>query len=174
MNRTNSTQTSGWQFKGRHALIAFFSLFGLFIIANTIMVTSAITTWSGLDRPKAYIHGLKYNEVLTSAATQKQSGWSGSLHIEQQESADLNLVFRPLKDGVISPKVDRVTASFRRPTMASMDQIFELSKTSDGDFILLQSFSATRGQWDVDLTAYAGPIGQEVQMFRSIQRVILE
>ncbi|MDA9009101.1 FixH family protein [Alphaproteobacteria bacterium] len=174
MNQSSSTKTNGWRLKGHHALIAFCSLFGLFIIANTIMVTTAITTRSGLDRPKAYIHGLKYNDVLSSAATQKENGWSGTLKIDQGENRKLNLSFRLLKDGEASAEAARATVFFRRPTRANMDQSLELSKTTVGNFVLPRSIGLAPGQWDVDVAAFSGPRDQEVLMFRSVQRVILK
>ncbi len=174
MNQPSSTKTSSWRLKGHHALIAFCSLFGLFIIANTIMVTTAITTWSGLDKPKAYIHGLKYNDVLNSAATQKKNGWSAVLKIDQGENRKLNLSFRPLKGGEISAEVARAIALFRRPTQAHMDQSLELSKTKASDFVLPQEIALAPGQWDVDVTAFSDHKDQETPMFRSVQRVILK
>jgi nitrogen fixation protein FixH len=172
MKQKSLHKSAHWEMKSHHALAAFLALFGLFIIANGIMAFSAISTWSGLDQPKAYIHGLKYNEVLASAAEQNAKGWSGELTIKQADDRTLTLSFMPQNDLKEVEDIQHITAFFRRPAFAWMDQTLPLVKNKDGSFYLEKPLLLAPGQWDIDLKAYNGQ--NETPLFRSIQRVILK
>ena len=70
---------------GKHVAFAVAAFFGAIFLANAVMITLAVRTYSGVDAPKAYAQGLDYQSTLNAREAQAQSGWRASIAHEWRE-----------------------------------------------------------------------------------------
>jgi len=145
--------------RGRWIPWTFVAFFGVVLIANGIMLTVALRTWTGLSTDNAYERGLVYNDTLARLAEGEALGWrtgiafepeadpapgrhAGRLTIEAAASDG-----RPL-DGA------RVTAELVRPTVYGHDFSVALRPAGPGVYAAELDLPLP-GQWEVRATVAA-------------------
>lgn len=97
--------------KGTWVLLSFIAFFGVIVAVNTVFITTALSTHSGVVTEQPYEKGLAYDETLKAARAQpdlQQKAYFENgvlrwvLHDEngQPLNADVNArLVRPVKDG---------------------------------------------------------------------------
>lgn len=94
--------------KGTWVLLSFVAFFGVIIAVNTVFITNALNSYSGVVISKPYEKGLEYNSILEKARSQPDVE-----HKVTYEGSELRL------DLPISGA--HVEATFFRPTKSGMD-----------------------------------------------------
>jgi len=141
--------------RGRHVLWGLLGFFGVVSAVNAVFVYLALSSHSGLQTDSAYHKGLKYNERLEAAESQKARGWSLELDSRLSENSALTLSVG-LKDRYGTPLTGlEVLAELRRPAREGFDQTL-IFKHSSGGVYLAEATLPFRGQWDMVLVARQG------------------
>ncbi|HEV7283815.1 MAG TPA: FixH family protein, partial [Kaistia sp.] len=140
MNATAAPSRSRW------IPWAFVGGFIVVLPANAIMVTFAMSSWTGLDTRDAYRKGLAYNRTLAAERQQAALGWQGTA------------VWR---DGQVAVEIadrhgDPVTAAtvradFVRPTAEGHDVSVDLGEIGGGRYAAAVDLPLA-GLWDVRVT----------------------
>ena len=138
------------QRSGRWIPWVFVGGFAVVFAANAIMVTFAITSWTGLDTEDAYRKGLAFNRTLEAERREAALGWHGSAVWAGDR---LTLRFeddtgRPLTGAA-------VRAAFVRPTLAGHDLAVDLTEMGAGRYAASVDLPLD-GVWDVRATARRG------------------
>jgi len=144
--------------RGRWYPMIFVVGMAIVIAVNGVLITTAISSFSGLQTETAYQDGLTYNATIAAAQRQDQLGWQIRLITTPRSAAgaashavDLIVAFtdrdgRPLKHR-------SVEALFVRPTLAGHD--FEVSLADKGYGTYSAPVEAPlSGQWDVTILAH--------------------
>ena len=131
---------------------AFIGGFGVVLIVNAVLVTLALTTFSGIDTRHAYKTGLAYNAVLEADAAQATRGWEVAM-VYVPEGDALGRLELSIRDGV-GRGIEglEVVAQLRRPTHTADDQDVVLRSTGGGVYEASLRLPSA-GQWDVDFIA---------------------
>lgn len=126
--------------------------FGIVLIVNAVLVTLALTTFSGVETRHAYKTGLAYNTVLEADAAQAARGWDVAVVYISQEDA-LGRMELSIRDGAGRgiEGLD-VLAQLRRPTHTAEDHDVILQSMGGGVYEA-QLRLPFAGQWDVDVVA---------------------
>ena len=97
--------------KGTWVLLCFIAFFALIVVVNTVFVSTALNTHSGVVTDQPYEKGLAFNETLAEAhaqpAVKHEPSWEGNMlrwtlldENGQPIDADVTaLLFRSVKDG---------------------------------------------------------------------------
>lgn len=86
---------------GRRVFLYFFAFFGVIIAVNSVFISNALKTHSGLVIEQAYEKGLSYNETLDAARNQPD--------IEHEVSYNSGVLRwkLPMQDATVSAKIKR-------------------------------------------------------------------
>ena len=124
---------------------AFCAFFGVIIGVNTVFITKALQSNTGLVREDAYKHGLDYNKTLEEA--RHQPAWKGVARF-----TDGVLTWSLVDDGgaVIDGAV--VTGRFFRPVKDGDDFSVPLRNMGNGLYSVEPEFPF-KGSWTVYLSA---------------------
>ncbi|MEO1091906.1 MAG: FixH family protein [Pseudomonadota bacterium] len=126
----------------------FVGFFAVVLVVNATMIYAAVTTFGGLDRPKAFARGIGYNDVLAAKRVQDELGWAVTVSHEPVDGASGRLRV-DLVDGDASPLGGAdVRAMLERPTNAAMDFDTWLVAAGDGSYLAELDWPAV-GVWDV-------------------------
>jgi nitrogen fixation protein FixH len=141
--------------------------FGVVLLANSIMVYVAATTWTGIAVNRAYDKGLTYNRNLEAAARQEALGWEVSLATEVTAGL-AGTVEVGLRDAQGAPlHRAEIVVAFERPTHEGHDFAVQLVPSGAGTYTA--PFAAPLpGVWDVRLVATRGG-----DRFVATERVVL-
>jgi nitrogen fixation protein FixH len=146
-------------FTGGHMLAAVLTFFGVIIAVNVVMAVAATGTFPGLIVKSSYVASQNYNQVLASARTQADTGWT--LELEAQDG------FLAAKfvghDGALRRDLE-VTAVAGRPSTTRHDRLVELAETADG---YRAAEILPEGVWQIDVEARLR--GETV--FREVRRI---
>lgn len=155
MNAIVSKRRPGWWYP-----YIYVGVFGVVLAVNLVFMSSAISTFTGLETEHAYEKGLAYNQILAQAARQKLLGWQVDVQVvprdgntDKVHDADVIVSFKD-KDGKgvtgLSAKMD-----FIRPTKDGFDRQIELMEQGEGRYVALAKLPLA-GQWDTRLLAKKG------------------
>ncbi len=111
------------------AFLGVFSLLGLSIFANLVMVYFSITSYDGLVEDNYYLKGLNYQKEIERGKLQEKLGWESELHNTNNTFTVIarNISTVPLKDA-------NVSLSFFRASKAGFDQEITLKEVSPGTY----------------------------------------
>ena len=167
MSTSVSKRRPGWWYP-----FIYVGVFGVVLAVNLVFMSSAITTFTGLQTEHAYEKGLAYNQVLEQAARQKALGWNVTLevipHDDNSDTVHAADVVATLKDkdgkgidGMI------VGAKFVRPTSEGYDSELQLMPQGEGRYVGVVKL-ALPGQWDVHMRAH-----KDKTLYTLSQRVLV-
>jgi nitrogen fixation protein FixH len=154
---------------GRHVFYILSGFFGVVFTVNGVFAFYAVTGFDGVEIKNPYETGLAFNHELNAAREQNERGWK--VAVEQAVSVDGSSSFK------VTPK-DRdgnaltglsVSAQFKRPVKAALDQKVLLKEVETGVYETAVALPAG-GQWICELTALRG----EQELFRSRNRIMVK
>ncbi|NBX65604.1 MAG: hypothetical protein EBQ96_01235 [Proteobacteria bacterium] len=133
-----------------------FVVFFLVIAAvDTVFVTMAVRTHTGVVTDQAYEKGLAYNKTLEDSAAQSALGWTGEVKLTRDL---LTYDLRDQKGNAIEGAT--LKASIKRPVTQGYDLDIDLKSTGPGAYQAPLSLPL-KGQWQVRI--YAKVRDQEFQ-----------
>lgn len=148
-------QSSNWEIRGKHVLIAVLGMFGIVILVNLTFVYFALDSWTGLTTENAYQEGLAYNQVLAARDAQRDLGWQGDLSLGTASSGEDSVTIT-LKDKSGAPLSGlELTGKLRRPTREGIDQSLIWQEQAPGAYNALVALPQ-RGNWDLVFSASDG------------------
>ena len=124
---------------------AFFLFFAVIVLVNSVFITMALRSHSGVVTEDAYRKGLTYNETLQQA--RNQPAMSSAFHFKD------NIVYWSLsgKDNQPIENAD-ITAKFQRPVKDGDDFSARLHPSGNGVYSSEVEFPV-KGSWKVILSA---------------------
>ena len=128
---------------------AFVGFFVVVLVVNSIMVTIAFTSWTGVETEEAYIQGLQYNDRLQEAETQRALGWTVDVSFAQSGPAAGALEVRAADQWGNALTHAAVRADFVRPTQEGVDFTVAVPPASHG-YAAMVDFPLP-GVWDLEL-----------------------
>lgn len=133
-------------YTGKRILAWFVGFFLVVFTANGIMTYFALKTWTGLTTEDAYVKGLNYNQEISNASSQQQSGWEIAISGKPELTEGRIEVTISRPEESLPPK--GVTASFVRAVQEGYDQEVSLSHNGNGLYGAPVKLPL-KGQWDV-------------------------
>ena len=127
------------------------------IAVNGVLITMAVSTFSGIQTEEHYRKGLAYNQALAAAEAQERRGWQMALTFTPESSADgrrqgdLAGTFVG-KDGRPLDNLE-VEAVLLRPTHEGFDVAVDLDHRGGGVYGATV-FLPLPGQWDAHVHAH--------------------
>lgn len=151
--------------RDRHVPWLFVAGFAVVIAVNTIMVSLAVGSFSGLYTPQPRQRSLHYNEIIARQADRDALGWrlAATWHAPQSrlEIAVVDADGRPLGNA-------RLHAELVRPVEKRAPVALDLIAVDIGRYAATVTLPA-RGNWDLDVVIdYAG------RRFAQTRRMFLE
>jgi nitrogen fixation protein FixH len=110
--------------KGTWVFLSFLSFFGVIVLVNTVFITTALTTHSGVVTKQPYEKGLAYNDILKTALAQPD--------LEQKALFEDGILRWSLKDEAGDVVDAKVTARLVRPVDDGLDFEVVLTQISSG------------------------------------------
>ncbi len=147
---------------GRWIPWLFVAGFAVMLVANGIMITVALNTWTGLGTENPYEKGVNYNDSLTAARVQAARGWQHELKVERRAPQSARLVVALLDQNRQPVFADTVVASVVRPTHEGWDFEAQLDGKGAGRYSADIEFPLP-GQWDVRVVAWRGAESYQAQ-----------
>ena len=144
--------------RGRWYPLAFVAGFLVVFAVNGVLITTAISSFSGLDTDSAYQEGLTYNATIAAVRAQEALGWEVNLETSARPASDgtgheLNVTasFADRDGRPISNQ--SVELHFRRPTQQGQD--FDAALARKGLVVYGASVRVPlSGQWDMTVVAH--------------------
>ncbi len=130
--------------KGTWVFLVFAAFFGVIIAVNTVFITSALRTHSGVITDNPYEKGLEYDAMLKAAAEQPD--------MEQFVSFQNNTLIWNIKYADGRPLDADVTARLVRPVKGGHDVEITLQKKEAGIYSAKLNLPF-KGQWQAILKA---------------------
>lgn len=141
--------SQGREFTGWHMLGIMIAFFGVIIVVNLIMATSAVRSWSGLVVPNSYVASQEFNEKSKIGKAHAALNWQQHLNYED------GVFSYSLTDANGAPvKAVGATAVFRRPVNEKEDQILNMLPAAN--HTLTAQADLHDGNWVVEINTYAG------------------
>lgn len=162
IKQDTSPPAQGREFTGWHMLAIMVAFFGVIIIVNLIMATSAIRSWSGLVVQNSYVASQEFNEKAITGKEQAALLWETKLDYKNGEFTYLLLD----KDGQ-AVDATSATAHFKRPVGDANDTTVTMDKTGAGQFA--SKVELGEGAWIVEINSEAGL----EDPYRQIRRFII-
>jgi nitrogen fixation protein FixH len=137
----------------------FVAAMGFVFVINGIMVTIALSTWTGLETEGHYQKGLAYNQNLNAAKAQQALGWQLKIDalpiVSSGSTREVDMVARFTgPDGTPLNGLD-VTVFFLRPTHEGFDREAVLTENEPGQYSARLSLPLA-GQWNARIHAFRG------------------
>ncbi len=137
------------KFTGKKALMWFVGFFLIIFTVNGIMAYLAVGTWGGLETEDAYRKGIRYNDEISAASEQKQSGWIISLvHRPKTLKGDRIDIYISWPETDLPPA--QVTAVVGRAVTNRYDQQITLTMTRDNIYTTAVEIPEP-GQWNIKI-----------------------
>lgn len=130
---------------GRFVFACFFVFFALVVVVNTIFITNALKSHSGVVTKNPYEAGLRYNEVLERADNQPKLQETLSLNASVLSWNIRSETGQPISNA-------QVTVKAIRPVKEGMDFETTLPHNKSGLYSNTINFPA-KGQWIIKLDA---------------------
>jgi nitrogen fixation protein FixH len=139
---------------GRRVLAIALASFAVVAAVNAIMITLALTSFSGVETEDAYLKGLHYGQTLARAEAQRRLGWhlawavapAPGGHVLEVRLADAK--DRPLRGLTLS-------ARLRRPTNEDQDVSLSLAPAGDGVY-RSEPAGFAAGNWNLTVLVERG------------------
>ncbi len=139
---------------GKHVLAAMLAFFFIVIGVNALFIVEAVRTFPGEDAPRAYVQGLRYNEILAARRAEAARGWRARARfIDGDAEPVLRIAITDDSGAPLSGLV--IDAELRRPTDARLDQPLRFNDKGEGVYEARLSTLAP-GQWRVRGAAARG------------------
>jgi nitrogen fixation protein FixH len=145
---------TGKKLQGRHVLFMLLGFFGVMFLVNGIFTYFALTSFSGLSVPDAYMRGIHYNREIASARAQDARGWRTDLTFEA--AGELSGLVRIRVSDRNGLPVTGLTASLsaQRPVREGDDVTLPMIVSHDG-FERTVTLAGP-GQWDLVIMVTGG------------------
>jgi nitrogen fixation protein FixH len=136
---------------------AFMAFFGVVVVVNSIMISVAIGTFSGIETKSHYVRGLNYNENLAAEAEQAARGWVVTKVLDDTPEAlaagawPVSITLTDRDGRALSDA--QVIARFLRPTSEGHDIAVALTETAPGAYRGLAELPL-RGNWDLKVLVW--------------------
>jgi nitrogen fixation protein FixH len=142
--------------RARRYPLIFIGGFLAVIAVNTVMMTIAISTFSGIETPRHYAQGLAYNQVLAATRAQAALGWKLQIRAAPRpamagaegRTVDLRVSARDADGRPIDDLNLRALAI--RPTRAGVDRELTLDWAGQGTYVGTLELPLP-GVWDLRL-----------------------
>ncbi|WOC15692.1 FixH family protein [Pseudochrobactrum sp. MP213Fo] len=148
-NANQAPSTPGRVFTGWHMLGIMIAFFGVIIVVNIIMATSAITSWSGLVVKNSYVASQEFNEKSIIGKAHAALNWQPEMSYQ-----DGVVRYRLTDPDGNAVKAVGATAVFRRPVNEKEDQTLNMLPADDN--FLTAEATLNDGNWVVEINTYAG------------------
>jgi nitrogen fixation protein FixH len=150
---TNAQPTR--QFTGRAMLACLLGAFGMIIAANSVLIFTSLSTFTGETQPKSYATGLDFNRTLEAVEAQHARGWQVQSTIESSEPNRAHIAVTYHDAQSLPLEGLKVVALFARPTNEGQDFAAELQAMGEGHYRgdVVVPFS---GKWNVRIAADDG------------------
>lgn len=126
------------------------------VLVNAIMVTFALSTYSGLAHKEPFSRGLAYNALLDTVERQERLGWQPSLAVAAPGADGTRAVTLGIADGegkLLQGADARVVLV--RPVGTSAAIEFAMSEIAAGRYAAVVALPAS-GQWDARISVAHG------------------
>lgn len=153
---------------GRHVLVAMISFFAVIIVADSIMIYKALSTFGGLENANAYRDGIAYNARIARAERQSALGWRDTVEL-LGEPARLRLSLA--SETGLPPTPARVEATLGRPATNRSDIPLTLAQVAPGVFEAPIAESLEPGTWIATLRAYDADGASAEPVFQTRSRL---
>ena len=139
--------------RSRYIPWLFVAGFAVVIGVNAVMITFAVTSFSGLYTPTPRDRGLHYNAIVDQKQTRDALGW----RVEASWRPETNRLELHLVDGAGQPLNGiQVRAELVRPVEKRLPLAVTLGGLGDGRFAGYIDLPE-RGNWDLDVFVERGP-----------------
>ncbi|MCX7365377.1 MAG: FixH family protein [Alphaproteobacteria bacterium] len=151
--------------RSRYIPWLFVAGFAVVISVNAIMITFAVSSFSGLSTPKPRDRGLRYNTIVAAQQSQDALGW----RVDTAWRADANRLELAVSDASGRPlTAARVSAELVRPVEKRAPIGVALDDLGNGRFGGRAELPA-RGNWDLDVV-----VERDGQRFAVTRRMFLQ
>jgi nitrogen fixation protein FixH len=134
---------------GKHVLFGILGFFGFVMSVNAVFIVAAVSTFDGLESPKAYDEGRAFNQTIAAAKAQGELGWT----LQSRMTAP-GLEVR-LADAHGQPvRGLKVEATLWRPVHEGEDQALSFTEVAPGSY-LAPVGALGGGQWELRLETMA-------------------
>jgi nitrogen fixation protein FixH len=147
--------------RARRYPLIFIGAFLAVIAVNAVMMTLAISTFSGVETPRHYAQGLAYNQVLAATRAQAALGWKVDVRAVPLAAAE-GMDGRSIELQVVARDVDgrpiddlALRALAIRPTRAGLDRELALEWGGQGVYRGTLDLPLP-GVWDLRLVGHRG------------------
>jgi nitrogen fixation protein FixH len=131
------------------------------VAVNGVLITAAVTTFTGVTVGRSFDRGRTYNHVLAEAARQEALGWRAEIAL-----ADGGVLRIAVQDREGRPVPGALSGTLLRPLEGS-ELALELAEVAPGQWIAPLAASVRHGQWETRLTL-AGPEGRRLDIRQRI------
>jgi nitrogen fixation protein FixH len=154
--------------EGRWIPWIFVGFFLVVFAVNGIMVTVALSTWTGLTTETHYRDGVEYNKRLDAAQRQAAMGWRVGIEADSPGRRMIRIaVDADAPDG--GPLyADSVSVRFVRPTTEGYDSTHELHRDAEGRYVGTLAMPLA-GVWDARVTVH-----RDGRRYQTSKRVFAE
>ena len=152
---------------GGHVLGAMLAFFGVIIVADSIMIYKAVSTFGGVDNANAYRDGLAYNARIARETRQSALGWTETVELTAHP-APPRIALKDTTGGV--PSRGRVEAVLGRPATNSADMTLRLAEATPGVFEAPLDAAPEAGAWIATVRAF-GADADEAPIFEVRRRL---
>ncbi len=139
----------------------YFVLFFLVVVGvNSVMVTLAMRTSTGMVTDHPYEKGLAYNQVLSAVEKQNKLGWNGDISFQPTSRLEgvIQFALKDSQNKILNP--ENVILSITRPVTTGLDFERQMSVQSSSIFTAKVIFPEP-GLWEVRIIArYKGTVVQ--------------
>ena len=136
---------------GRWIPWLFVAFFLVIFTVNGIMVTVALSTWTGLTTQSHYRDGIEYNRRLAAVERQEALGWDVAYSSQTLEGGTLDFAVAVTGSQGQPLYPDRVHVAFVRPTSEGFDSSHVLQLRADGRYGIFVELPLA-GVWDARVT----------------------
>ncbi|MET4698871.1 nitrogen fixation protein FixH [Constrictibacter sp. MBR-5] len=153
--------TTSMPMRGRWIPWAFVGSFAVVFAANAVMVTFAMSSWTGLETQDAYRKGLAYNRTLDAERRESALGWQG---VAAVEAGRITVTLTDRRGEPVTAAT--VRAAFVRPTAEGHDFTADLAEQGSGRYAAAADVPLA-GLWDIRTVARRG-----ADSFQFNQRIV--
>lgn len=168
MSRLQTRRDDARALSGRHVLAAMLAFFGVIIVADSIMIYKAVSTFGGLENANAYRDGLAYNARIARAERQSALGWSETVEL-LPDPARLRVSLAGA-DGT-PPAPARLEAVLGRPATNREDAALRLVQVAPGVFEAPVGRDLDPGAWIATVRAFETEAQAAEPVFQARRRL---
>jgi nitrogen fixation protein FixH len=164
---TQAVSISCRRLTGWHVLSMLLAFFGTIVMADAVLIYSALRSWTGAETTSAYRAGQLYNEELAQAQAQAALGWEVEVKAERRPDKMVQISVAA-RDHAGRPLAGLTwSAILKRPTSQRDDRVVVLMEGTYAHVAIVADLAP--GQWDL---VVEGSRGGE-RAFRRKTRLVL-